>query len=105
MSERRTSPRKPVDVFFNRFLDGYPYLCLAVDLSEKAVLVETYFEPDSRAERFPLELRFPGDKQSLWLWARRLWRQGQREALEFVGISGPAQKRIQRYLETAAAEG
>lgn len=98
MFDRRKSPRKPVDVFFNRFLDGYPYLCLAVDLSHKAVLVETFSEPATRAQRFPLELRFPGDRDSIWLWARRLWRRGQREALEFVSLSGPAQSRIDRYL-------
>lgn len=104
MFDRRSSPRKPVDVFFNRFLDGHPYLCRAIDLSDKAVMVETFSEPESSAQRFPLELRFPGDKRSLWLWTRRLWRRGQREALEFVAMSGPAQKRIQRYLETALAD-
>ena len=98
MFERRQSSRKSVDVFFNRFLNGYPYLCRAVDLSTTALLVETFAEPESDANRFSLEFRFPGDKESLWLWARRVRREGQREALEFVSMSGPAQKRIERFL-------
>jgi hypothetical protein len=103
MFDRRTTCRRPVDVFFNRFLDGYPYLCLGIDLSHRAILIETFSEPESKAERFPLELRFPDDQQSLWLWARRLWRSGQREALEFVSMSGPARKRIERYLDAPVA--
>jgi hypothetical protein len=91
-------------VFFNRFLDGYPYLCRAVDLSSSALLIETFSEPETRAERFALELRFPGDDDSLWLWARRLWRRGEREALEFVSLSCAARNRIERYLGAAAQQ-
>jgi hypothetical protein len=101
MFDRRTCPRSPIDVLFNRFLDGYPYLCLGVDLSERGIQIETFSEPESKSDRFPLELRFPGDKQSLWVWARRLWRKGHREALEFVSMSGPARKRIERHLASS----
>ena len=104
MLDRRTSPRKTVDVYFNRFLDGYPYLCLALDLSRSGLSIETFSEPETCAERFSLELRFPGDEDSLWLWARRLWRQGQREALEFVSLSGAARHRIERYLGAASPQ-
>jgi|SRR5690606_38310194 len=102
MSERRTADRKLVDVFFNKFLEGYPYLCRTLDISEHGVLVETYAEPDIDADRFPLELRFPKAKESLWLWARRVRRTDRCEALEFLAMSLPAQKRLQCWLEEAA---
>lgn len=94
MLERRSCERKPFDVYFNKFLDGYPYLCRGVDVSEKGILVETFAEPNVDAERFPLELRLPEDDETLWLWARRVRRDGTRQALEFVSISPPAQRKL-----------
>lgn len=84
MSERRRHTRKPVDLFFNKFLNGHPYLCRAVDLSEKGLLAVTYTEPDVAAESFPLELRLPGQKRSLWMWARTVRRSPKRHAIEFL---------------------
>ncbi|MGC4065974.1 MAG: PilZ domain-containing protein [Polyangiaceae bacterium] len=86
MSERRRFQRQQVDLFFNKFLDGHPYLCRAVDLSEKGLLAVTYTEPDVRAESFPLELRLPGQKRSLWVWARTARRGDSRHAIEFLRI-------------------
>jgi hypothetical protein len=102
MRERRTADRRLVDVFFNKFLDGYPYLCRSLDVSEHGVLVETYAEPEVDAERFPLELRFPHAKETLWLWARRVRRNGRQEAFEFLAMSQPAQKRLHQWIQEAA---
>ena len=102
MSDRRQSPRKPVDLFFNKFLDGYPYLCRAVDVSGAGVLIDTYSEPEVDADQFPVELRFPDDSETLWLWARRLRRNGKREALEFVSMSDPAKRRLRSFVAQAA---
>jgi hypothetical protein len=102
MVERRIARRQPVDVFFNKFLGGYPYLCRTLDVSEHGVLVETYAEPEMDANRFPLELRFPGDKESLWLWAKRVRRHGKLQALEFVSMAPPAKRHLQRWLDAAA---
>jgi hypothetical protein len=98
MSDRRQAPRRPVDIFFNKFLDGYPYLCRAVDVSRAGVLVETYSEPEVDADQFPVELRFPDDSETLWLWARRVRREGTREALEFVSMSDPARQRLHSFV-------
>lgn len=84
MSDRRRHTRQPVDLFFNKFLNGHPYLCRAVDLSEKGLLAVTYTEPEVVAESFPLELRLPGQKRSLWMWARTVRRTKRRHAIEFL---------------------
>lgn len=94
MLERRSSERKPFDVYFNKFLDGYPYLCRGVDVSAKGILVETFAEPNVHADRFPLELRLPEDDETLWLWARPVRSEGTRQALEFVSLSAPAQRKL-----------
>src|SRR5689334_19702580 len=75
-AERRTVDRRSADLFFNKFLDGHPFLCRTLDVSERGALVETFAEPASAATRFPVELRVPGGKQTLWLWARCVRRTG-----------------------------
>ncbi|HEY5956224.1 MAG TPA: PilZ domain-containing protein [Polyangiaceae bacterium] len=86
MSDRRKHPRKQVDLFFNKFLDGHPYLCRAIDLSEKGLLAVTYSEPEVAAGSFPLELRLPGQKRSLWVWARTVRRTAKQHAIEFLRL-------------------
>lgn len=96
MTERRAARRRPIDVFFNKFLDGYPYLCRTIDISEKGALVETYAEPDREVARVPLELRFPGDGDSLWLWARTARHVGRYQAFEFVSVPNGARRHLRR---------
>lgn len=98
MSERRITERQPLDLYFNKFLHGYPYLCRAVDLSIGGILVETFAEPDLRLERFPLELRLPDDSEACWVWARPVRREGTRQAMQFVSLSKPVRAKLERYL-------
>jgi PilZ domain len=101
MSDRRTALRQPMDLYFNKFLQGYPYLCRSVDLSAQGMLVETFVEPEFPEDRFPLELRLPDDDEAVWVWARHVRRQGTRQALEFVSLSKPALQKLNRYLARA----
>ncbi|HEX2732657.1 MAG TPA: PilZ domain-containing protein [Polyangiaceae bacterium] len=101
-AERRTVDRRSADLFFNKFLDGHPFLCRTLDVSERGALVETFAEPASAATRFPVELRVPGGKQTLWLWARCVRQTGRLQALEFVSMSPPAERHLKRWLERAA---
>jgi hypothetical protein len=103
MSERRHHPRQQVDLFFNKFLDGHPYLCRAVDLSTKGLLALTYSEPEVRAESFPLELRLPGQKRSLWVWARTARRNERHHAIEFLRIDPKDRKALVTHLSSMSA--
>ncbi len=99
MFDRRHAYRRPIDMFFNKFLDGHPYLCRSVDLSRAGLLAVTFAEPRTVRGSFPLELRLPDDEaDSLWIWARGVWRRGARQAIEFVGIDAGDRERLDRYL-------
>lgn len=98
MSERRHHQRKQVDLFFNKFLDGHPYLCRALDLSEKGLLAVTYTEPEVRAESFPLELRLPGQKRSIWVWARTVRRTAKQHAIEFLRMDARDRRDLDAHL-------
>lgn len=101
MKERRSKNRQYLDIYFNKFISGFPYLCRCVDMSATGVLIETYAEPDANHERFQVELRLPGDDESLWLWARRTRVNGTRQALQFMSPSKAVVRRIEACLAVA----
>ncbi len=102
MRNRRQSPRKQFDVFFNKYLDGHPYLCRAVDLSPDGMMAVTHVEPTVQNDSFPVEIRFPGEPSSLWLWARTVRREGERQAMEFLGLGRGERRKLERCLAASA---
>jgi hypothetical protein len=103
MTNRRSAPRHSFSVFFNKFLDGHPYLCRAVDISENGILCDVFTEPMTRHESFPLELQLPGARRSLWVWGRRVRTEGKRTAIRFLALHEADRSELHRYLATAAA--
>ncbi len=99
MNERRANPRQRVDIFFNKFIEGYPYLCRCLDLSPGGALVETFAEPAAGLERFPIELRLTEDDEPVWIWAKRQRCMGSRQALQFVSLGEPVRRKLQRRLQ------
>lgn len=98
MDERRRSPRKPLSFFFNKYIGGYPHLCRALDISTEGIRAVAISEPETRLESFPIELRLPGEPQTLWLWAKRVRRSGRREVLELISTRSQDFHRLERYL-------
>src|SRR5262245_24828369 len=98
MIERRHAARKSVDLFFNKYLMGHPYLCRTIDLSHRGAQVLTYSEPQSELESFSLELRFPQSSESVWVWARSIWQSKGRQALEFVRFERAGQRQLRYFL-------
>jgi hypothetical protein len=86
MSDRRRTSRLSVDLFVNKYIRGYPYLCRTVDLSPGGLLAETFTEPDTDLESFALEFRIPGMDRSIWAWARSVRRDDARQAIEFLSM-------------------
>src|SRR5690606_38962839 len=98
MKERRANPRKQVDIYFNKFIEGYPYLCRCLDLSPGGALVETFAEPQAAVERFPIELRLTSEDESMWVWVRHQRTVGTRQALQFVSVSEPVRRKLEQRL-------
>ena len=62
--DRRAHRRASLDVFANHFLDGYPYLCRATDISPEGVRLLPVGAPatgaDPRARFLGLQFQLPG---------------------------------------------
>jgi hypothetical protein len=87
--DRRTALRGSpnVQVWVNKYIDGYPYLAELVDVSGSGLLLRTTVEPDAQPDSFAVEVGVPGTTHRLWLWARSVRRDvSQRaQAVKLVG--------------------
>jgi hypothetical protein len=58
--ERRSDPRREVDVLMNRFLNGYPYLCRASDISRTGMRIHPISGAESATRFVGLQFQLPG---------------------------------------------
>jgi hypothetical protein len=106
MSDRRIAPRTRVDLLFNKYIDGYPHLCRTIDVSEGGLLLERVSEPAVQRDFYPVEIGLmdPTSDQTperLWLWAKQVWTDGERQALRFIGVEERDRKKLNRLLVRA----
>lgn len=111
--DRRSAPRTPAHLYFNKYIDGVPHLCEALEISMTGMLVRRVHEPDEDLACYAVELGLPGvdevDPEAptppagdveernddgaeprpgrLWLCATPIWQEGRYQALAFVGHS------------------
>jgi hypothetical protein len=97
-AERRASPRKPVRMFFNKYIDRQPHLGEILELSAAGLLARTVHQPEAPRACYAVELALPGDGEPMWLCARRVWAAGELEALAFVAPSDADRRRIDALL-------
>jgi hypothetical protein len=108
-SDRRKAPRTPVDLFFNKYIDGYPHMCRTLDVSSGGLLLERLSEPTVEREFYPVEIGVMGEDgevapERLWLWAKQAWSDGKRQALRFVGVEPRDLERLGKLLERAGID-
>lgn len=71
MSSCRKSPRVPVDVFVNKFIEGTPYLCRTTDISAEGIYVGALIEPELEAANeapltIGLQFQLPGTHEVIY---------------------------------------
>ena len=63
-SDRRQR-RVGVDILINKYIDGEPHVCRAVNVSAGGMLLYKVFEPDVDQEEVSLEFQLPGSQRVL----------------------------------------
>ena len=58
--DRRSDDRRPVDLLINRFLNGYPYMCRATDISRSGMRIVPMLEPTEAPKFMGLQFMLPG---------------------------------------------
>lgn len=58
--DRRNSNRAKVDVLINRFLDGHPYMCRMMDISQTGLRILPLSGPRTAQKFMGLQFQLPG---------------------------------------------
>ncbi len=104
--ERRAAPRSPTRVYFNKYIDGQPHLCEAVELSTTGMLARRIHEPDAPRAAYAVELAdgpLAEGNPRVWLCASPVWSAGELSALRFVECSDQDRALIEGLIVLAAA--
>lgn len=105
-TERRAAPRRSAHVYFNKYIDGQPHLCEAVELSASGMLLRKIHEPEAPRACYALELAAgpmgPGEER-IWLCASPVWSEGGFEALRFVAQSDRDRTLLDGLMEQVSA--
>lgn len=105
-TERRAAPRRSAHVYFNKYIDGQPYLCEALELSETGMLLRRVAEPDASRACYAIELAagpLEAGEERLWLCASPVWQTDEYEALRFVAQSDRDRAMLSGLLDRVAA--
>lgn len=86
-SDRRIETRAHVamPIWLNKYIEGFPYVAELVDISADGMRIRTTLEPNVDVDSFSVELGVPGMSNRIWLWAKRVRREGKYEALKLMG--------------------
>lgn len=101
--ERRTAPRRRVQVFCNQYIDGVPYLTDTLELSMTGALVRRVLMPSAERACYTVEIGLPDQPdQRVFVCATPVWREGPFEALRFVAQSLSDKLRLASCIKGAA---
>jgi hypothetical protein len=66
LHDKRSERRSPINILLNKYIDGEPHVCRAVNLSRGGMLLYKVFEPDmQREDEVSLEFQLPGSNRIL----------------------------------------
>ena len=72
MAEQRRTGRAQIDILLNKYIDGEPHTCRAVNISRGGMLLYKIFEPDVDHSEVSLEFQLPGSQRILRIDGIRL---------------------------------
>ncbi len=104
-TERRSAPRSPASIYFNKYIDGQPHLCEAIELSATGMLVRKVHEPEAARACYAIEIAPGSEGEGVWLCATPVWSSGPFEALGFVGQSPRDRERVEALIAGLSSPG
>ena len=79
-----------------KYLEGKPSRCESENLSEHGALLRTEREPRGARKQFIVEISAGEHETPIFVWARRVWKRGSRQAVEFLRMDAPDRARLAR---------
>src|SRR5437868_13132755 len=102
--EKRRDVRKPIDIVLNKYIDGEPHLCCAVNVSRGGMLLRRVFEPERQHHTVVLEFQLPGSQRVLRAQGRTLTSPGGRSCgVRFTYLSPETGQLLEQFLSQDAS--
>ena len=103
-SDRRSDDRRPVDLLINRFLNGYPYMCRATDISRSGMRLVPMLEPTEAPKFMGLQFQLPGTDTVISASGEAVFVAGERGAVgvRFTRLPRESAAAIDRVLGAAS---
>src|SRR5437588_9151689 len=100
MRESRGERRTPIDILLNKYIDGEPHVCRAVNLSRGGMLLYKVFEPDLPHGEVSLEFQLPGSMRIVRVdgvaLAEHCWARA--HGVRFTRMADEDRDLVERYL-------
>jgi hypothetical protein len=97
---RRAERRVPIDILLNKYIDGEPHVCRAVNVSRGGMLLYKVFEPDVPQNDVSLEFQLPGSSRILRVdgvtLAEHRWARA--HGVRFTRMADEDRELVDRYL-------
>jgi hypothetical protein len=99
-SERREDQRCEVDLLVNRFLNGYPYLCRATDISRTGMRIVPLLEPSNAPRYMGLQFQLPGTDEILTASGEAVFEAGEKGAvgIRFTRVPSGSAALLERFM-------
>lgn len=98
--DNRRERRMPLNILLNKYIDGEPHVCRAVNLSRGGMLLYKVFEPDLPHSDVSLEFQLPGSQRVLRcdgiLLSEHHWARAQ--GVRFTRMADEDRELLDRYL-------
>jgi hypothetical protein len=104
--DNRGERRMPVDILLNKYIDGEPHTCRAVNISRGGMLLYKVFEPDFEHSEVSLEFQLPGSTPILRIDGIKLaeHRWAKAHGVRFTRLSEDDQSLIDQFLRGELSE-
>jgi hypothetical protein len=105
-TDNRRERRMPVNILLNKYIDGEPHVCRAVNVSRGGMLLYKVFEPDVAAPEVSLEFQLPGSPRVLRAdgvtFAEDVWARA--HGVRFVRMDAEDRALLDRFLRGESLE-
>jgi hypothetical protein len=105
-SDNRRERRMPLNILLNKYIDGEPHVCRAVNVSRGGMLLYKVFEPDQDYSEVSLEFQLPGSHRVLRadgiLLSEHKWARAQ--GVRFTRMADEDRELMDRYLRGEVLE-
>jgi hypothetical protein len=104
--DHRGERRMPVDILLNKYIDGEPHTCRAVNISRGGMLLYKIFEPDVDYSEVSLEFQLPGSNRILRIDGIKLaeHRWARAHGVRFTRLSDDDQQLLDQFLQGTLGE-